>query len=159
MSPPPITDEVDRLHRQLAEIHAIGVAQLAECVHWWHSTPPPNPVRARTGWQGCDVTLFVIRKGPLPPTEFSPEHWQVRHVGVHRTHIMTSPADGGNTAVTLGSCWLGCPAVARAMSNYHSVSRNQLALSKTPPRSYVASPLSMPSAIRCRKSIMSKVYR
>jgi hypothetical protein len=29
--PPPSTDGVDRLYRQLAEIHAIAVAPLAEC--------------------------------------------------------------------------------------------------------------------------------
>jgi hypothetical protein len=30
-SPPPTTDEVDRLYCQLAEIHAISNAQLMEC--------------------------------------------------------------------------------------------------------------------------------
>jgi hypothetical protein len=30
-SPPPTADEVDRLYRELAEIYAIGAAQLVEC--------------------------------------------------------------------------------------------------------------------------------
>jgi hypothetical protein len=33
-SPPPTADEVDRLYRQLKEIHAVGAAQLAEGAHW-----------------------------------------------------------------------------------------------------------------------------
>jgi hypothetical protein len=47
--PPPIIDGVDRMHRQLAEIHAIIVVQLAKCAHWHWSDPTSSPVQARTG--------------------------------------------------------------------------------------------------------------
>jgi hypothetical protein len=45
-SPPPTFNEVDRLYHQQAEIHAIGdgVAQLAECARWCHSTSTSSPV-------------------------------------------------------------------------------------------------------------------
>jgi hypothetical protein len=33
-SPPPTTDRVDKMYCQLAEIHTITVAQLAECACW-----------------------------------------------------------------------------------------------------------------------------
>jgi hypothetical protein len=33
-SPPPTIDGVDKMYHQLVEIHAIAVAQLAECAHW-----------------------------------------------------------------------------------------------------------------------------
>jgi hypothetical protein len=46
--PPPTGDEVDRLYHQLAEIHAIGAAQLAECARWRCSASTSSPVRART---------------------------------------------------------------------------------------------------------------
>jgi hypothetical protein len=32
-SPPLTADGVDKLHRQLEEIHAIAIVQLAECAH------------------------------------------------------------------------------------------------------------------------------
>jgi hypothetical protein len=48
--PPPTTDEVDRLYRQLREIHAIGAAQLATCSRWRRSASNSSPVRARTDW-------------------------------------------------------------------------------------------------------------
>jgi hypothetical protein len=35
--PSPTTDGVDRMYRQLAEIHAITVVQLAECARWRRS--------------------------------------------------------------------------------------------------------------------------
>jgi hypothetical protein len=44
ISPPPTADEVDRLYRQLAEIHAISAAQLAECTHWCHFASTSSPV-------------------------------------------------------------------------------------------------------------------
>jgi hypothetical protein len=47
-SPPPTADDVDRLYRQLIEIHAIEGAQLVECSHWRRSDPTPSPVQART---------------------------------------------------------------------------------------------------------------
>jgi hypothetical protein len=42
VSPPLTADEVDRMYRQLAEIHAITTAQLADCACWcWIDSPPP----------------------------------------------------------------------------------------------------------------------
>jgi hypothetical protein len=48
-SPLPTTDGVDKLYRQLGEIHAISAAQLAECARWHHFDSTPSPVRASTG--------------------------------------------------------------------------------------------------------------
>jgi hypothetical protein len=48
--PPPFTGEVDRLFRQLEEIHAIAATQLAECIHWLRSKPTPNTAYAGAGW-------------------------------------------------------------------------------------------------------------
>jgi hypothetical protein len=48
-SPPPTTDEVDRLYHQLIEIDAIGGAQLTECARWRRFDPTPSPIRAGTG--------------------------------------------------------------------------------------------------------------
>jgi hypothetical protein len=72
LSPPPTIDEVDRLYHQLGEIHTIGAMQLVECARWWRSTPAPSSVWARTGQQGPDAMLSMIRMVPLPPTDFSP---------------------------------------------------------------------------------------
>jgi hypothetical protein len=41
---PPSTDGVDRMYRQLADIHAIATASLAECAHWHRSDPTSSPV-------------------------------------------------------------------------------------------------------------------
>jgi hypothetical protein len=60
-SPPPTVDEVDKLYRQLEEIHTIGTMQLAECPCSRRSAPAPSPVQARTGRLGPDAMLSVIR--------------------------------------------------------------------------------------------------
>jgi hypothetical protein len=50
VSPPLTADEVDRMYRQLAEIHAITTAQLADCACWcWIDSPPPH--LARLKWE------------------------------------------------------------------------------------------------------------
>jgi hypothetical protein len=38
-SPPFNVDGVDKMYRQLAEIHTIAAAQLAKCAHWRHGHP------------------------------------------------------------------------------------------------------------------------
>jgi hypothetical protein len=48
--PPPSTDGVDRLYCQLAEIHTIIAAQLAEYARWHRSDPTSSPVHARASW-------------------------------------------------------------------------------------------------------------
>jgi hypothetical protein len=73
ISPPPTADEVDRLYRQLAEIHAISAAQLAECTHWCRFASTSSPVWARTGRQGSDEMLSTTRMALPPSTEFSPQ--------------------------------------------------------------------------------------
>jgi hypothetical protein len=40
--------ELDRLYHQLAEIHAIGATQLAECARWCRSDSTHSPVRPKT---------------------------------------------------------------------------------------------------------------
>jgi hypothetical protein len=67
---------------------------------------------------------------------------------VHGTRIMTSATDGGSIAMTLGGRWLGCQVAACGMSNCHDISRNQVALSRTPSRSGASLPLDTLSAIR-----------
>jgi hypothetical protein len=48
--PVPTTNEVDRLYRQLTEIHTIDATQLAECARarWCHSYSTPSLVQVRT---------------------------------------------------------------------------------------------------------------
>jgi hypothetical protein len=37
-SPPPTINTVDKMYHELADIHAIAAAQLAECAHWrWYN--------------------------------------------------------------------------------------------------------------------------
>jgi hypothetical protein len=47
-SPPPITDGVDKLYRQLVEIHTIAAVQLMEGARWCRSYSTYNPIRAGT---------------------------------------------------------------------------------------------------------------
>jgi hypothetical protein len=119
-SPPPTTDEADRLYCQPTKIHAISIAQLAECTHWHIFDSSPSLVWARTSRHGPDGTPSMTRMTP-PLTDFSPKphcgskaHTSspqrtgepVRQVcslsDARGTHVMTSPADGGGLAVTLG---------------------------------------------------------
>jgi hypothetical protein len=66
-SPLLTTDMVDKMYLQLAEIHAIAVTQLAECVHWRQSNSTPSPV-----WAGASPQRpAALRLAPLPPTDFS----------------------------------------------------------------------------------------
>jgi hypothetical protein len=48
--PPPSADGVERLYRQLVEVHAIAAMQLVECTHWCQSYPTSRLVHARAGW-------------------------------------------------------------------------------------------------------------
>jgi hypothetical protein len=47
-SPPPTTNGVDKLYRQLVKIYATVAAQLAECARWRCSDSTPRPVQAGT---------------------------------------------------------------------------------------------------------------
>jgi hypothetical protein len=69
--PPPSTDRVNRMYRQLSEIHAIVAMPLAECTHWWRSNQTSSPVWAGTSPRGPIVEPFMARMVPLPPTNFS----------------------------------------------------------------------------------------
>jgi hypothetical protein len=71
-SPPPTADGVDKLYHQLAQIHAIAAAQLAECACWHRSEQAPSLVQVESGRQGPNATPSAMRIAPLPPTEFSP---------------------------------------------------------------------------------------
>jgi hypothetical protein len=70
-SPPPTTNGMDRLYRQLAEIHAITAMQLAECACWRQSDPTPSLVQAGIGWQRPTMMPSVTRLAPSSPTNFS----------------------------------------------------------------------------------------
>jgi hypothetical protein len=49
-SPPPTTNGVDKMYRQLVEIHTITTAQLAECAWWHRSNPTPDMAHTGAGW-------------------------------------------------------------------------------------------------------------
>jgi hypothetical protein len=68
--PPPSTYGVDRLYRQLAEMHAITTAQLAECIHWRrvHSTSSPVHIRASSQ---KPVAVPSATRMTSPPTGLS----------------------------------------------------------------------------------------
>jgi hypothetical protein len=73
-SPPLTADEVDRMYRQLAEIHAITTAQLADCACWCRidsPPPPPGSTQMGTSWPRTDAVPSTIRLAPSPPTNFS----------------------------------------------------------------------------------------
>jgi hypothetical protein len=78
MLPPPSIDGVDMRYCQLAEIHAITTAQLAECTWWRLSDPTTSPIHARAGWQRPIVEPSTARMAPPPSTNFSPQAslWQ-----------------------------------------------------------------------------------
>jgi hypothetical protein len=68
--------------------------------------------------------------------------------GTCGTHVTVSPADGGSLAMTLGGQWLRCLKAVCTTCRCYGLSRHQLTLSRTPPRSCAASPPSTPSATR-----------
>jgi hypothetical protein len=82
-SPPLTADGVDKMYHQLADIHAIAVAQLAEFACWCQSDPPPSLARAGTSQSRPVVTPSMIRLAPSHPTDFSsqalPWQWQGWH--------------------------------------------------------------------------------
>jgi hypothetical protein len=55
------TNGVDRMYRQLVEIHAIGAAQLAECAHWHQTDSTPCSARAGTSWPWPHTAPSVVR--------------------------------------------------------------------------------------------------
>jgi hypothetical protein len=63
-------DGVDKMYRQLAEIHAIATTQLAEYAHWHQFDSTPSPVRARASRRRPIMTLSMIRLAPSPPIDF-----------------------------------------------------------------------------------------
>jgi hypothetical protein len=70
------------MYRQLAEIHAITYAQLAECSCWLRSDSTASPFSARAGRPKPIMTPSTIRLASSPPTDFSsqaPPWWQDRH--------------------------------------------------------------------------------
>jgi hypothetical protein len=69
-SPQLTADGLDKMYRQLAEIHAIAAAQLAECAHWRRSDSTPSLVQARTRWYRPSMMPSVTRLAPSPPTDF-----------------------------------------------------------------------------------------
>jgi hypothetical protein len=49
-SPPPTVDGVDKMYHQLAEIHTIADAQLAECARWCQSSPTHDAAHTSADW-------------------------------------------------------------------------------------------------------------
>jgi hypothetical protein len=56
---PPSADGVDKLYRQLAAIHAIATAQLAECAYWRRSDSTASPIHAGADWQRLAMEPFT----------------------------------------------------------------------------------------------------
>jgi hypothetical protein len=126
------------------EIHAIDAVQLAKCARWRRSAPAPSPVSARTGRQGPDAMLCIIRTVPPLPTDFSPRA-SLRQQDLHDESSahqwayqasMQPKRHAQNSRCEKPSRWrkhsrnpkgpvLGCPAAVRTMSSYHDVSRNR----------------------------------
>jgi hypothetical protein len=77
-----------------------------------------------------------------------PVRWVCSLRDMHGTHVVTSPADGGSRAVTLGGRWLKCPAAAPTTSSCHDDFRNWPTPSRTPPRCGKAPPLDTPLATK-----------
>jgi hypothetical protein len=96
-SPLPTADGVDKMYRQLAEIHAITAAHLAEWAHWRRSDPTVGLVRAGTSCQRPAVTPSVARLAPSPPTIFSSQAllwWQGRR-GQPQAHQQARQGSAG----------------------------------------------------------------
>jgi hypothetical protein len=60
-SPLLTTDGVDKMYRELVEIHTIAATQLVECAHWCRSDSTPSSVRAGTGQPRPIVMPSTIR--------------------------------------------------------------------------------------------------
>jgi hypothetical protein len=133
-SPPPTANGLDKLYHHLTEIHAIAVAQLAECACWRRSDSTPGLVQGVTGRQGANKMPSMTRAAAPPPTDFSPKlhyggeahmlslrcddgpvRWARSLSGMCGTYATVSPAAGGNTVMTLRGQGLRCPEATRAM--------------------------------------------
>jgi hypothetical protein len=79
---PPSADGVNRQYHQLAEIHTITAAELAECARWCQFSPASNAAYAGAGWRGPTIEPSVARMvtppviaratGPVRRTPCSP---------------------------------------------------------------------------------------
>jgi hypothetical protein len=59
--PPPSTDRVDGLHRQLGEIITIATTQLEECARWcWTRDSPSSVDRSRADWRKATVEPSTV---------------------------------------------------------------------------------------------------
>jgi hypothetical protein len=71
-TPPPLTtDGVDRMYRQLAEIHTIAVEQLAECACWHRIDSTPRSIQAGTSQPRPGAVPSATRLAPSPSVNFS----------------------------------------------------------------------------------------
>jgi hypothetical protein len=70
-APPLTTDGVNNMYHQLAEIHAIVVAQLVECARWHWTDSTPSSTQAETNRPRLGTTPSMIRMAPSPSTDFS----------------------------------------------------------------------------------------
>jgi hypothetical protein len=103
---------VDKVYRQLAEIHTITATQLVECARWHWSKSTPSLVQARTIRSRPVVAPSMIRLATSPPIDFSSQapQWRQRHrdelearnqanqgsVGKWHKHHTQSPRQGGH---------------------------------------------------------------
>jgi hypothetical protein len=65
-SPPLTTNRLDRMYRQLAKIHAIITAQLAECACWRQTDSTCHLVRVGTSSPRPDQPTSATRSASSP---------------------------------------------------------------------------------------------
>jgi hypothetical protein len=134
-SPPLTVDRVDKMYRQLAEIHAIAATQLAECARWQWSDPTTSPVRAGADRLRPTMMPSTTRMAPSPLLISCPKPPYGGRVSASSPRLTASP-----TRVA----WVHCPS-----ATHRANARVDLAISLgTCSRSRAASPPSAPPAMR-----------
>jgi hypothetical protein len=100
-SPPPTADGVNKMYRQLAEIHAITAAQLAECTRWCRSNPTPNTAQTGIGWREPATEPSTTRTAPPADTDDATfpgiaRHHQEHHWAAVQCHCLVHHQQQGS---------------------------------------------------------------
>jgi hypothetical protein len=165
-TPSPTIDGVDKIYHQLAEIHTIATAQLAECARWRRSNMIPKAGHTNDGGQG-PAEPSTTRMAPLQLTDFSPKprcgseahaskprlasgttRWVCNLSNARGTRSTVSPAAGGDRVMTSRGQGLRHLEATHTTCRSYYLSRHRSILSGTPPRSYAMSPPKMPPTMR-----------
>jgi hypothetical protein len=118
-SPPPTANGVDRLYRQLMEIHAMTTVQLVECTYWCQFDPTSSPVHAGASRQRPIMEPSVAGMAPPPLTYFSPQapQWQWGQRVEPQAHQQAHQGDVG--AQPECHAWNPCPGKHRDRMGHH----------------------------------------